>query len=678
MATNIQSTALDFENIKNNLKGYFQSKDEFRDYNFEASGLSNFLDVLAYNTHINGLITNFLLNEAYLNTSQLRSSTVSLANNLGYNARSVSASTAIVNLSTSASGLASTLTLPAFTKFTSEIAGETYTFQTTRQYTATNDGSNNYLFVDADGNPDISIYEGTIQVRNFTGINPENYPIYYISDNNMDTATALVRVYPQGSTSYTEYQNITELPQISTDSTFYVLREAPVGGYELYFGDGTLIGVAPGTLTKIEVTYVRPSDTGDLSNSASLFVPLNDPISWSSGGSSTLNVSTVSPASGGRSKESIDSIKQFAPLAFRAQNRMVTPEDYVSMILRNYGNNILDISAWGGEDNLNPEFGAVYISLNFSDIVNNNTRVAIRSGIRDLQDNFGVASFKVRFVDPEITYIKLNTEVQFSRLRTSDAASTVTTNVESAINTYFDTNINAEKFAQTFRRSKMLAYIDNNVSGILSSRSDVELGIDLNPAQFVIADTIYNLQDLSPPTRSGSNFFLQVAKVLAGAINEVAQFILPNSSSSYTDIVDALNTAARLKAKTLRYPGPLLEPDDNEYIITSTEFDYLASTKNIIRNKLNSTDLEVYNVTGNQVVGIYGSYNPSAGTVTINPTFVTNSSADGAAGGSFPASNIRIFAKPADQSFLVAQRNGLINYDTVNSTVTAVGSSLTR
>ena len=35
----------------------------FSDYDFEASGLSNILDVLAYNTHFNGLTTKFALNE---------------------------------------------------------------------------------------------------------------------------------------------------------------------------------------------------------------------------------------------------------------------------------------------------------------------------------------------------------------------------------------------------------------------------------------------------------------------------------------------------------------------------------------------------------------------------------------------------------------------------------------
>ena len=70
MATTIRSSELDFNEIKNSLKEYFQKQAEFSDYNFEASGLSNLLDVLAYNTHQNALLANFALNESFLSTAQ--------------------------------------------------------------------------------------------------------------------------------------------------------------------------------------------------------------------------------------------------------------------------------------------------------------------------------------------------------------------------------------------------------------------------------------------------------------------------------------------------------------------------------------------------------------------------------------------------------------------------------
>ena len=106
MATTIRSTDLDFTEIKNNLKLSFKNNTQFADYNFEGSGLSNLLDVLAYNTHYNALIANMALNESYLTTAQLRSSVVSLAEAIGYMPASKTASTATVNLSVNTGNLA--------------------------------------------------------------------------------------------------------------------------------------------------------------------------------------------------------------------------------------------------------------------------------------------------------------------------------------------------------------------------------------------------------------------------------------------------------------------------------------------------------------------------------------------------------------------------------------------
>ena len=101
MATTIQSTDLDFDTIKTRLKDYFKRQSEFNDYDFEGSTLSNILDVLAYNTHFNGLTSNFALNESFLTTSQLRSSVVGHAESIGYVPTSYVSSQAKLNLSIS-------------------------------------------------------------------------------------------------------------------------------------------------------------------------------------------------------------------------------------------------------------------------------------------------------------------------------------------------------------------------------------------------------------------------------------------------------------------------------------------------------------------------------------------------------------------------------------------------
>ena len=117
MATLIKSTNLDFDTVKTRLKDYLKAQSEFSDYNFEGSGLSNLLDVLAYNTHLNGLTANFALNESFLNTAQLRASIVSHAEALGYVPRSFTASQALLNLSIliTASNRPTSVTLPVGT-----------------------------------------------------------------------------------------------------------------------------------------------------------------------------------------------------------------------------------------------------------------------------------------------------------------------------------------------------------------------------------------------------------------------------------------------------------------------------------------------------------------------------------------------------------------------------------
>ena len=105
MATTIRSTELDFFELKDGLKLFFQKSDEFRDFDFEGSALSNLLDVLAHNTHFNALLANFALNESYLTTAQLRNSIVSLAESLGYIPSSKSSSQSTVELTLNLSGI---------------------------------------------------------------------------------------------------------------------------------------------------------------------------------------------------------------------------------------------------------------------------------------------------------------------------------------------------------------------------------------------------------------------------------------------------------------------------------------------------------------------------------------------------------------------------------------------
>ena len=255
MATTIKSTELDFNTIKNNLKIYLEQTNEFSDYNFEASGLSSLLDVLAYNTHYNSLLANFALNESFLTTAQLRSSIVSLAAALGYTVRSTTASCAAIRLYVTNPLVPTTMTLPAGFKFTTTVNNKAYTFKTRQTLIASNNGANQYYFQLGE-NQNIAIYEGVERRKIFiAGPVGENQG-YIIPTETLDLDTVKVRVYADTSTeAYDSYVNLNDATTLDKNSQIFVCKESPNGQYELTFGNGARLGKFPAPGNKIEVIY---------------------------------------------------------------------------------------------------------------------------------------------------------------------------------------------------------------------------------------------------------------------------------------------------------------------------------------------------------------------------------------------------------------------------------------
>ena len=129
--TQVSLVGLDFDTIKNNLKTYLKSQDVFKDYNFEGSGLSTLLDVLAYNTQYNAYYLNMVANEMYMDTALQRNSVISHAKLLNYTPRSAKSAKASIDISFYPVKEYK-LTLPAMTNFMSEsIDGINYNFFST-------------------------------------------------------------------------------------------------------------------------------------------------------------------------------------------------------------------------------------------------------------------------------------------------------------------------------------------------------------------------------------------------------------------------------------------------------------------------------------------------------------------------------------------------------------------
>ena len=562
MATNITSTALDFDNIKDSLKDYLKKKTEFTDYDFDGSGLSNILDVLAYNTHFNGLIANLATNESFIHTAQLRSSLVSHAESLGYDIRSKTSSQVTFDTTlnlTGVSGRAQTYTLPIGTIFVGSNEEGSHNFITREIYTATDDGTGLYTFKDVNGTAGVTAFEGTVKTKTFFVGQKTDRQIYIIPDSDIDTNSAIIRVFDSPSSDQNvEYTPLSKAITVNSKSTYYTLREAPNGTYELNFGDGVTFGKTPEAGNRIFVTYART--VGEIANGCKEFTTT---ASFNVSGS----VYTISPipqanSAGGADRQGIESIRQNAPSAFAAQQRLVTPDDYKATISSNFPT-VSDISVWGGQDNVPIAYGEVYIGLDFNTGLSDAAKTVIKNSIRtNFSDNLSVMSITPVFVDPIETFLELDTMITVNPDLTSKSPQTLEVNTRDIIANHINTKING--FTKTFRRSNLLTEIDDIDAGILNSKIDVKVQVRLIPV-------------LNQPTSYTVIFPMPILGEGSGKVN----------LESSTFEVTGVNGKCKIVNKVGSLVLQIINIDDNETIVTDNIGSYVPSTGVLSLNNFN-------------------------------------------------------------------------------------------
>jgi hypothetical protein len=445
---------LDFDQIKQNLKSYLQQQNTFQDYDFEGSGLSVLLDILAYNTHYNSYYLNMVANESFLDTAILRDSVVSHAKTLGYTPYSTTAAMATVDVTVESGNTTSDIiTLSRGFSFSSDLIDQvSYNFTLLEDAVATKSGT--AFFFD-----NLQIYEGSLNTYQFTynqNSNPKS--TFILPDSNIDTSTIKVSIKPNSSNTFSEVYNLaTDILDVTVTSAVFFLQEDKNGNYKIYFSDGT-IGKALNDGAVITVSYLITN--GAAANKTSSFVP-----NTSVNGLTNITVSVTNAAAGGSTRESIDEIKFSAASQFSSQNRLVTFKDYESYIKKNYPN-VDSLSVWGGEDETPPSYGKVYIALKpktnyyisetekqriIDEIIKPKAIVAVSSEIRDAQ----------------FLYLLVKNTVKYDKTKTVSSVNAITTAIRNAIVNYSNTNLN--KFNSTFILSKLQETIDgvdtNTIAG---------------------------------------------------------------------------------------------------------------------------------------------------------------------------------------------------------------------
>jgi hypothetical protein len=571
--TRLNVTEFDFDEVKNNLKIFLKGQTEFKDYDFEGSGMSALLDVLSYNTHYLGFNANMLANEMFLDSASLRSSIVSHSKTLGYVPASARAATATVDVTLNTPALASA-TMDAGTVFTTSNDGTDYQFVTAADVTASNIGSGITF-------NDIKIYEGTFVTTRYTVDTSDADQRFLLRDNRADTRTLTVKVQTSSSdTTTSTYTEATDITQVTTSSKVYFLQEVEAGKFEIYFGDG-VIGTALSDDNIIIMTYVV-SNKSD-ANGAAIFT--------NSGTIATITdvaVATVASATGGSDAESIKSIKYNAPLDYASQGRCVTAEDYKVYAKKLFAN-AQSVSVFGGESGSfdsslgvvsTAEYGKVFISIKSTTGLELTSAEKIQL-VKDYAP-YTVASTTPVIVDPLTTYLILNVTFKFNTSATTSTGPELESLVSTTLQNYNSSDL--EQFEGLFRHSKVLGLIDNTDTAITSNTTNVTLAQKFTPTTTAATSYIINFNNAFYNPHSEHN------KASGGVIASTGFYISGDTTNIhyYDDDGDGnlrlyyISAGARVYADstagTVTYTtGKIVT--DSVYITSADVVDSVASTQ---------------------------------------------------------------------------------------------------
>ena len=458
-------TELDFDSIKSQLKTYLQTQTQFKDYNFEGSNMSALLDVLSFNTFQNNFYTNMTMNEMFLDSAVLKNSIVSHAKELNYIPRSRKSAKATVRVTiTDENATDSTIVIPQYSTFTANYQGELFTFVTNQTYVARRTAPSVYT---ADS---VDIFEGSMlasfQREGFI-VDGDGVLRVQLTNDEVDTDSVVVFVDAEETEDRNVFTRANTIYGVKPADKVFYLEPYLDNRYAVYFGKNEF-GLQPEEFEDVRVRYRICS--GELANGASAFT-----ASFIEG--ATIAVTTLVAASGGLERESMESIRYFAPKALAVQERAVTTKDY-EVLLQQAFPEITAVSAYGGEELDPPQFGRVAISVYLDSETTLISSTLANTYINYLAEKSPLGIEPI-FVQTKFVYADVIADIVYTNKSTEKSKDELEALVRSSINSYSETTL--EDFNTKLRGSKLAAQVDAVDTAILSTGLTIMPIIDWSP-----------------------------------------------------------------------------------------------------------------------------------------------------------------------------------------------------
>ena len=467
-----QVNALEFNQIKAQIKEYLRSQDQFSDYDFEGSSLTVLIDTLAYNTYYTAVNANLAVNEGFLETAVMRENVVKLARMIGYTPKSARSARTTVDIAVQ--------TPFPYPKSVTISAGLVLNF--------TGLDNNNFVFsIPTDTSQSVDsltgiatfsntvLYEGLFLTDTFVKDTTQRQR-FILTNDRVDTTSMIVEV--TSGTITEKYLQATDITKIDSTSKVFFLEESEYQIPEILFGDG-VIGKALANGDVVTVKYATSSGNG--ANGLKVFENIGtyrDNVGNAI--SSGITITAVSFPDGGSAPETTESIKFSAPKFYSAFGRAVSTQDYEAIIPQIYPN-VSSIACYGGEEAEPPEFGKVFLAIKpkNADKLSLSEKNSVLKKLRE----YSVAAIQPTIIDPSILYVDLVSFVYYNPNNTRRTPAEVKNLVITTL-TALNSSGEFNKFGGKFKYSRAQNIIDDAERSITSNITRImmrkNIAIDLN------------------------------------------------------------------------------------------------------------------------------------------------------------------------------------------------------
>ena len=467
-----QVNALEFNQIKAQIKEYLRSQSQFSDYDFEGSSLTVLIDALAYNTYYTSVNANLAVNEGFLETAVLRENVVKLARMIGYTPKSARSARTTVNISVQ--------TVFPYPKSVTMAAGLVLNF--------TGLDNNNFVFsIPTDVTQSVDsltgiaafndtvLYEGLYLTDTFVKNTAERQR-FILTNDRVDTTSMIVQV--TSGTVTEKYLQATDITKIDANSKVFFLEESEYQIPEILFGDG-VVGKKLENGDVVTVKYTTSAGIGAnglkvFENIGTFRDNLNNSIT------SGISITATSFPDGGSEPETTEAIKFSAPKFYSAFGRAVSTRDYEAIIPQIYPN-VASIACYGGEEAEPPEFGKVFLAIKprNADKLSLSEKNSVLKKLRE----YSVAAIQPTIIDPSILYVDLTSFVYYNPNITRKSPDELKNLIITTL-TVLNSSGEFNKFGGKFKYSKIQNIIDDAERSITSNITRISMRknitVDLN------------------------------------------------------------------------------------------------------------------------------------------------------------------------------------------------------